>query len=79
MRSPSNNNYLIFILKFYKKYISPFLVRNLGHSCRFTPTCSEYMIYSIEKFGTLKGLGKGIVRLLKCNPLSRGGFDPVKS
>ena len=46
--------------------------------CRFTPTCSEYMKISIEKYGTFKGLKLGIKRLLRCHPFGKYGYDPVK-
>ena len=64
---------LIFLLKTYKKYISPLL----GEHCRFYPTCSEYMVEAIDKYGTLKGVYLGTKRLLRCNPLCKGGYDPV--
>ena len=69
---------LILIIKFYKLIISPYL----GNNCRYLPTCSEYFIDSLKKFGFLKGSIKGIKRLLTCHPIkSLGGgqgFDPVK-
>ena len=46
-------------------------------SCRFTPTCSQYMIEALQVHGPLKGLGLGFWRILRCNPFCRGGFDPV--
>lgn len=51
---------------------SPFV---LYSNCKYHPTCSEYTIQAIEKHGLLKGLGKGALRILRCNPLSRGGVD----
>ena len=45
--------------------------------CRFTPTCSEYMIQAIEKFGVIKGIKLGIKRLLRCHPYGKMGYDPV--
>lgn len=70
-------NLLIFILKIYKKIISPYLEFIFGHACRFTPTCSEYTIEALEKFGTLKGLQLGFYRISKCHPWGSFGYDPV--
>ena len=61
-------------IKFYRKFISP-LKRP---SCRFYPTCSEYTLEAIEKYGALKGGFMGIKRILKCHPYNKGGYDPVK-
>lgn len=66
------------ILTFYQKHISPGFVTTFGHSCRFTPTCSIYAKEAIEKYGVFKGVKMGFIRLLKCNPLSKGGYDPVQ-
>ena len=65
----------VFILPiiFYKKFISPFL----PNACRFTPTCSEYMIEAINTFGIIKGITLGIKRILKCHPWGPSGYDPV--
>jgi putative membrane protein insertion efficiency factor len=65
---------LISLLKFYKAVISPWL----PPSCRFTPTCSEYAREAIERHGAFKGTGMAIWRLLRCQPFSAGGYDPVK-
>lgn len=65
---------LISLLKFYKAVISPWL----PPSCRFTPTCSEYAREAIERHGALKGTGMAMWRLLRCQPFSAGGYDPVK-
>ncbi len=46
--------------------------------CRFHPTCSEYAVQAIDKYGAIKGLYKSIFRLIRCHPWSRGGYDPVK-
>ena len=44
--------------------------------CRFSPSCSEYFIEAVRKYGPIRGAGKGIWRLCRCNPLGRGGYDP---
>lgn len=64
---------LLFFLKAYKKVISPIL----PPSCRFTPTCSEYAMEAITRFGAVRGTLLGAYRLLRCNPFCRGGYDPV--
>lgn len=64
-------NFLIDIIKLYKLVISPIL----PNSCRFYPTCSDYAILSIKKYGVFKGLIKAIYRILRCNPFSKGGVD----
>ena len=65
----------LFILpiKGYKKFISPLL----GNNCRFYPTCSEYMMQAIEIHGVINGILLGTWRILRCNPLCKGGIDPV--
>ncbi len=63
--------FLIKIIKIYQIFISPLL----GNSCRFYPSCSEYMIQSLKVQGNLKGLYLGIKRILKCNPFFKGGID----
>lgn len=68
---------LIVSLSFYKKVFSPFLVRVFGHSCRYTPTCSEYSAQAIKKFGILRGVFLSVKRILKCNPFFDGGYDPI--
>ncbi|GIW48547.1 membrane protein insertion efficiency factor YidD [Caloramator sp. mosi_1] len=65
--------FLIFIIKLYRKYISPLK----PPSCRFYPTCSMYAIEAIEKYGALKGGYLAIRRILRCHPLNKGGYDPV--
>jgi len=65
---------LIFLINIYKSYISPVLPK----SCRFYPTCSEYAIGAIFKYGVLKGSIKSMYRILRCNPFNKGGYDPVK-
>lgn len=67
----------IFIINVYKKYISP-IFHKLGFDCKYYPTCSEYTKQAIEKYGVIKGCCLGIKRILKCNPFSKGGYDPLK-
>lgn len=66
--------FLSSIIKFYQRKISPLL----GNRCKFYPTCSEYALQAIEKYGAFRGSLKAIWRILRCNPMSRGGYDPVK-
>jgi putative membrane protein insertion efficiency factor len=61
------------VLIAYKAVISPWL----GPACRFTPTCSEYASEAIGRYGVLRGVRKACMRLLRCHPFSRGGWDPV--
>jgi len=58
----------------YKLAVSPWLPR----ACRFTPTCSEYAEEAITEYGGVSGAIRALRRLLRCHPLHRGGFDPVK-
>ena len=55
-----------------------FLSQLLGSNCRFTPTCSQYAIEAIRKYGVLKGGWMSIKRICKCHPWHPGGYDPVK-
>ena len=68
---------LIVLIIFFQKFISP-IFHFLGINCKYYPTCSEYMKQAIEKYGCFKGIFLGIKRLLKCNPFSKGGYDPLK-
>ncbi len=67
----------IILIDFYKKYISP-IFHDLGFDCKFYPTCSVYTRQAIEKYGVIKGGLLGLKRILKCNPFSKGGYDPLK-
>lgn len=62
------------LIKFYRKYLSGM---KTTPTCKFIPTCSEYGIEAIEKYGALKGGLLTIWRILRCNPFSKGGYDPV--
>ena len=64
---------LIKFIKAYKYLISPLL----GHSCRYLPTCSEYTIHAIKKFGLVKGASLSLNRISKCHPWGNHGYDPV--
>ena len=66
---------LLFLIKFYQKFISPL---KGSRACRFYPTCSQYAIDAITKYGVLKGSLLAIWRILRCNPFCKGGYDPVK-
>ncbi|WP_072832740.1 membrane protein insertion efficiency factor YidD [Clostridium collagenovorans] len=65
---------LICSINFYRKYISPMK----APCCRFYPTCSQYALEAIQKYGALKGGFLAIKRILKCHPFHPGGYDPVK-
>ncbi len=73
---------ILYLITFYKKTEPTRL--ELGRQlqlapseCKFQPTCSEYMSEAVEKYGVLKGSALGIKRIVRCNPSSIGGFDPV--
>ena len=66
-------NHIIVIIKFYQFLISPIL----GQNCRYLPTCSEYIIQSIKKFGIFKGTFLSLRRISKCHPWGNHGYDPV--
>jgi hypothetical protein len=64
---------LISGIRFYQKYISPMK----GTKCPYVPSCSQYAVEAVEKYGVLKGGMLAAWRILRCNPLSKGGYDPV--
>jgi hypothetical protein len=64
---------LIYLIKFYQKNISPYK----GTTCPYFPSCSAYGFEAIEKHGTIKGSVLAVWRILRCNPFSKGGYDPV--
>ena len=65
---------LIALIRFYRKYLSGLKTRN---RCNYIPTCSQYAIEALEKYGALKGSFLAVKRILRCNPFSKGGYDPV--
>jgi uncharacterized protein len=65
---------VVVALRAYQRWISP----AFGPRCRYYPSCSEYAVQAVEQFGILRGLVLAAWRLLRCNPLSHGGFDPVE-
>ncbi len=66
---------LIFTLRAYKLVVSPLL----PSACRFSPTCSEYMLSAIQQHGAARGVWMGLCRLGRCHPFHQGGYDPVPS
>ena len=64
----------VLAIRGYQRCISPLL----PSTCRFTPTCSQYMLDAIRKKGLVVGVWRGTLRLLRCNPFFRGGYDPVR-
>jgi len=64
----------ILLIKFYQKTLSLFF----ASSCRFSPSCSQFMIDSINKFGVIRGVINGVKRILRCHPFSKhSGWDPA--
>lgn len=68
---------LVVLIRGYQYGISPLLSAILGPSCRFTPSCSQYAIEALERYGVIRGVGYAIRRIARCHPCSRGGYDPV--
>lgn len=64
---------IIRMIRMYQRYISPVKITR----CPYTPTCSSYALQAIEKHGVVKGSILAAWRILRCNPFSRGGYDPV--
>ncbi len=63
---------LIALIRLYQVAISPWL----GNVCRYEPSCSRYMVGALQKYGLIRGFGKGVRRVLRCHPWSAGGYDP---
>jgi len=64
---------LIWLVKFYRRNISP----GRPPCCNYIPTCSQYALEALEKYGALKGSWLAFKRILRCNPFHKGGYDPV--
>ena len=65
---------LVYLIRLYQMYISPCFPKH----CKYYPTCSEYTRQAVDKYGIIKGSLLGIIRILKCNPFSKGGVDLLK-
>lgn len=63
---------LVAVVRLYQLFISPWL----GQNCRYQPTCSNYMILAVQKYGFLRGAWRGVCRIARCHPLHAGGYDP---
>jgi putative membrane protein insertion efficiency factor len=61
------------VIRVYRSLISPILPK----ACKFSPSCSEYAVMALEKYGLFKGSILALARILRCNPFSRGGYDPL--
>lgn len=65
---------IMFAIGLYRSFISPLL----GPRCRFYPSCSQYALEAVRKYGAIRGSCMAVWRLLRCNPFNLGGYDPVK-
>lgn len=65
---------MIFLINLYRKYLSPLKRKP---TCIYTPTCSQYALEALEKYGFLKGSFLAVKRILRCHPFAKGGYDPV--
>jgi len=63
----------LLLIQFYRLFLSPLK----PPSCRYIPTCSEYAMIAIEKYGAIKGSWMAMKRILRCHPFHKGGYDPV--
>lgn len=72
---------IIKLIELYQRTLSPdtgwMRAKFPGGYCKYTPSCSEFCKHSIQKHGVLKGIVSGVWRVLRCNPWSKGGYDPV--
>ena len=64
---------VVLVLRMYQKYVSPML----GMNCRFVPSCSEYAVQAVQKYGVRRGLYLALRRILRCNPFGKFGYDPI--
>jgi len=64
---------ILALIRFYRAYLSPLK----PPCCRFTPTCSEYALEAVMKYGALKGSWLAVKRICRCHPFCKGGYDPV--
>ena len=67
-------DFFIMLIRGYQKYLSPLKIRT---HCIYTPTCSQYAIEALQKYGAVKGLWLSVRRILRCHPWGKGGYDPV--
>ncbi len=68
---------LIGFVRMYQKFISPVIFAVTGPSCRFHPSCSQYAVEALGRHGALKGTWYAARRIVRCQPFSKGGYDPV--
>mgnify|MGYP003582105796 CR=1 FL=1 len=64
---------LLWLIRFYQRALSP----HLPAACRYQPTCSQYALTAVERYGAFRGGWMAFLRILRCNPFSKGGYDPV--
>ncbi len=70
---------LVFV-RLHQKLVTPIVdsIFGAGNTCRFEPTCSAYTYHAIEKYGVLIGFRKGLARILRCHPFTKGGYEPLR-
>jgi len=64
---------VVFFIRLYQLFISPLF----PNTCKYYPSCSTYSLQAVKKYGLIKGILKSIYRILRCNPFSHGGYDPI--
>ncbi len=65
---------MVMLIRFYRAFISPLL----GKRCRFYPSCSQYALEAVERYGAIRGGYLAVRRILRCHPFNPGGYDPVR-